>query len=63
MRQVVGIVFLLLGLVSVIYNQRSAREYAETWGRRLKHGYVVGRIVLIVGGTLLLLLGLALLFR
>lgn len=63
MSQIVGIIFLLLGLLSLIYNQRSAREYAETWGRRLKHGYVVGRFILIVGGTLSMLVGLAMLFR
>jgi ABC-type nickel/cobalt efflux system permease component RcnA len=63
MSQIVGIIFLLLGLLSLIYNQRSAREYAETWGRRLKHGYAVGRLISIVGGILLLLVGLAMLVR
>ncbi len=58
---IVGVIFVLMGLLSLIYNKRSAREYAETWGRRLSHGYKVGRFVSIFGGALLLLVGLLML--
>ena len=57
----VGIILLLIGLLSLIYNKRSAQEYAETWGRRLKHGYLVGRFISIIGGALLLFGGTLLL--
>ena len=63
MNQFLGIILLLLGFLSLIYNKRSGREYAETWGRRLKNGYAVGRFISIFGGTLLLLAGLLMLFR
>jgi hypothetical protein len=59
---IVGVIFVLMGFLSLIYNKRSAREYAETWGRPLKHGYKVGRFVSIIGGTFLVLVGLLLLF-
>jgi hypothetical protein len=59
----VGIIFVLMGVLSLIYNKRSGRGYAETWGRRLKHGYAVGRFISILGGALLLSAGLLMLFR
>jgi uncharacterized membrane protein len=58
---IIGIIFVLMGLLSLIYNKRSAREYAETWGRRLKHGYALGRFISIFGGILLVLAGLLML--
>jgi uncharacterized membrane protein len=63
MHQFVGIIFILVGFLSLIFYKRSAQEYATTWGRRLKHGYAVGRFISIFGGILLLLGGLLMLFR
>lgn len=60
---IVGIILLLIGLLSLIYNKRSAQEYAETWGRRLKHGYAVGRFISILAGAVLLIVGTLLLAR
>jgi putative Ca2+/H+ antiporter (TMEM165/GDT1 family) len=59
---IAGVIFLVIGILSVIYNRRSARNYAETWGRRLKHGYAIGRLVSIFGGILFLLFAVLLLF-
>jgi ABC-type nickel/cobalt efflux system permease component RcnA len=59
---IVGIIFLLMGTLSLIYNKRSAQAYAETWGRRLKHGYAIGRFISIFGAILLLLAGVLMLF-
>jgi hypothetical protein len=59
---IVGIIFLLMGSLSLIYSKRSSRDYAESWGRRLKHGYAVGRFISVFGGILLLLAGLLMLF-
>jgi uncharacterized membrane protein HdeD (DUF308 family) len=60
---IVGIILLLIGLLSLIYNKRSAQEYAETWGRRLKHGYTVGRFISILAGAVSLIVGILLLAR
>lgn len=56
-----GIILLLIGFVSLIDNKRSAQDYADSWGRRLKHGYAVGRFISIFGGTLFLFVGTLLL--
>ena len=62
MSQIVGgFILLLIGLLSLIFNKRSAHDYSETWGRRLKHGYAVGRFISIAGGGLFLCLGTLLL--
>jgi hypothetical protein len=58
----VGILFLLIGSLSLIYNRRAAHEYAETWGKRLTHGYAIGRFISLFGGVLFLLLAALLLF-
>ena len=62
MEQIVGGIIFLLGILSLIFNKRSAQDYSETWGRRLKHGYAVGRFLSIFGGLLFMLLGILLLF-
>jgi len=59
---VIGLLFLLIGVLSLIYNKRAAHGYAETWGKRLKHGYAFGRFISLFGGVLLLLLSALLLF-
>jgi hypothetical protein len=56
----VGILFLLMGILSLIYNKRAAQEYAETWGKRLTHGYAVGRFISFFGGLLFLLVAVLL---
>jgi ABC-type nickel/cobalt efflux system permease component RcnA len=58
----IGILFLLMGTLSLIYNKRAAQEYAETWGKRLTHGYAIGRFVSVFGGLFLLLVGMLFLF-
>jgi hypothetical protein len=58
----VGILFLLIGTLSLIYNKRAAQEYAETWGKRLTHGYAIGRFISLFGGVLFLLVAVLLLF-
>lgn len=62
MDKIAGGIIFLLGIVCLVYNKRSAQDYAKTWGRRLKHGYVVGRLVSISGGLLFMLLGVLMLF-
>jgi hypothetical protein len=62
MYQIAGAIIFLLGILCLIYNKRSAEEYSDTWGRRLKHGYVVGRFISIFGGILCLLLGMLMVF-
>ena len=62
MEQITGGIIFLLGILSLIYNKRSAQDYSETWGRRLKHGYAVGRFLSIFGGLLFMLLGILMLF-
>ena len=52
----VGILFLLIGNLSLIYNRRAAHEYAETWSKQLMHGYAIARFISLFGGVLLLLL-------
>src|SRR5437763_1191262 len=42
---VLGSVLLLMGLLSIAYNKRSAEQYAQNWGRALKNGYNVGRFI------------------
>ena len=59
---VLGSFLLLMGLLSIGYNKRSAEEYAQTWGRALKNGYNVGRFISIGGGIFLLVLGLLFMF-
>jgi uncharacterized membrane protein len=58
---IVGIILLLIGFLSLIYNKQSAQEYAGTWGRSLKRGYTVGRFISIFGGALLMIAGALLL--
>jgi ABC-type nickel/cobalt efflux system permease component RcnA len=58
----IGILFLLMGTLSLIYNKRAAHEYAETWGKRLTHGYAIGRFISLFGGLFLLLVGMLCLF-
>jgi hypothetical protein len=57
-----GILFLFIGILSLLYSRRAARNYAETWGKRLIHGYAVGRFISIACGILFLLFGAFLLF-
>jgi hypothetical protein len=58
----IGILFLLMGTLSLIYNKRAAHEYAETWGKRLTHSYAIGRFISLFGGPFLLLVGMLCLF-
>ena len=59
---VLGSVLLLIGLLTIAYNKRSAEQYAHNWGRTLKNGYNVGRFISIGGGIFLLLMGLLFIF-
>jgi hypothetical protein len=58
----VGLLFLLIGTLSLVYNRRAAHEYAETWGKRLTHGYAIGRFISLFGGALFLIGAVLLLF-
>jgi uncharacterized membrane protein len=57
-----GSVLVLMGLLSIAYNKRSAEQYAHNWGRALKNGYKVGRFISIAGGIFFLLIGLLFIF-
>lgn len=59
---ILGGALLLIGGLSIAFNERSARQYALKWGRGLKNGYTVGRIVSIGGGIFFVLLGLLFIF-
>ena len=59
---ILGSILLLIGVLSIVYNKRSAEEYAQNWGRALKNGYAVGRFISIFGGILLVLVGLLFIF-
>ena len=57
-----GIFFLSIGVLSIICNKPAAREYAETWGKGLKHGYALGRFITLGGGIVCLLLAALMFF-
>ena len=59
---ILGSILLLIGLLSIAYNKRSAEQYAQNWGRALKNGYNVGRFISIGAGILFLLTGLLFIF-
>jgi len=58
----VGVLFLVIGVLSLVYNKSAAQAYAETWGKPLTHGYAVGRFISVFGGIFLLALSALLLF-
>ena len=58
----IGTVLLFVGVLSITYNKRSAEEYARNWGRSLKNGYAVGRIISIAGGIFFILVGVLIIF-
>jgi len=55
---ILAIIFLLIGILSLTYNKACAREWAQTWGRGIKHGYELGRFISIFGGIMFVLFGL-----
>jgi hypothetical protein len=59
--KILGVAFLLLGTISIIYNKRSADRYAEFqkgWGLEGRNGVVVGRLISILGGLMFVVIGL-----
>jgi hypothetical protein len=47
-----GIVLLLIGTLPLIFSRQAAQEYAKTWGKGLKHGYAIGRLISLLAGVL-----------
>ena len=55
-----GVAFLLLGTISIIYNKRSADRFAEFqkgWGLEGHTAVVVGRLISILGGLMFVVVG------
>jgi hypothetical protein len=61
-----GLFFLLLGSLSIIYNKAGANSYAEFqkgWGLEGQRAIFVGRLIGIMGGLLVAGLGLLMLLK
>jgi len=64
--KVLGIIFLLLGILSIFYNKRGAESYAEFqkgWGLERPRAILVGRLIGIFGGGMFVALGLFLILK
>lgn len=60
---ILGILFVVLGVVSVIYNKAGAELYAEFqkgWGLQGRAAIVTGRLIGILGGLMFVALGIRL---
>ena len=59
-----GIIFIVVGIFSLVFNKQSAQMYAEFqkgWGLG-ENAYSVGRFISIFGGALAVFIGVLMLF-
>jgi hypothetical protein len=64
--RILGIIFLLLGILSIFFNKRGAVSYAEFqkgWGLEGPRAILVGRLIGIFGGAMFVALGLFLILK
>ena len=62
--RIVGFIFILIGVLSLVFNKQSAKMYVEFqkgWGLE-KNAYSMGRFISIFGGVFMVLIGLLMLF-
>ena len=62
----VGILFLVLGIVSIVYNKAGADLYAEFqkgWGLQGRAATVTGRLIGIIGALMFVVLGILLVIK
>ncbi len=62
----IGVLFIIVGLLSIVYYKQGAELYAEQqkgWGLEDKRAIVVGRFIGLFGGFLLLITGVLMVFR
>lgn len=63
---ILGIIFILLGSVSFVYNRQGAKSYVEFqkgWGLEGTTAFIIGRLLGIVGGLVMVGLGLFMILR
>ena len=63
---ILGVAFLLLGTLSIIYNKQGAHSYAEFqkgWGLEGRSALLIGRLIGILGGLIFVGLGLLIIFK
>ena len=64
--KILGIAFLLLGTLSIVYNKAGANSYAQFqkgWGLQGPTAILVGRLIGVIGGLMFAALGLFIITR
>ena len=63
---ILGIIFLLMGILSIFYNKQGAEGYVQFqngWGLDRQRAILVGRLIGIFGGVMFIGIGLLLILK